>query len=115
MVSENRSKLLRQKDTTGWFLTKSALLDLLAQLKLTDGSDRIRVVTQKPHQELIDAEASVFIGAAPFQRTTERSTHRNGTRQRTLTTTAGDLELSIPQFRQGTFFPALLKRPHRGA
>ena len=61
-------------------LDQSALLDLLAQLKLTDVTDRIRIATEKLYQELIDAEASAFIGAAPFQRTTERSTHRNGTR-----------------------------------
>jgi transposase-like protein len=91
-------------------LDQSALLDLLAQLKLTDVTDRIRIATEKLYQELIDAEASAFIGAAPFQRTTERSTHRNSTRPRTLTTTAGDLELSIPKLRQGTFFPALLER-----
>ena len=91
-------------------LDQSALLDLLAQLKLTDVTDRIRIATEKLYQELIDAEASALIGAAPFQRTTERSTHRNGTRPRTLTTTAGDLELSIPKLRQGTFFPALLER-----
>ena len=94
-------------------LDQSALLDLLAQLKLTDVTDRIRIATEKLYQELIDAEASAFIGAAPFERTTERSTHRNGTRPRTLTTTAGDLELSIPKLRQGTFFPALLERRRR--
>lgn len=94
-------------------LDQSALLDLLAQLKLTDVTDRIRVATEKLYQELIDAEASAFIGAAPFERSAERNTHRNGTRPRTLTTTAGDLELSIPKLRQGTFFPALLERRRR--
>jgi transposase-like protein len=94
-------------------LDQSALLDLLAQLKLTAVSDRIRVTTEKLYQELIDAEATAFIGAAPFERTDDRTTHRNGSRPRTLTTTAGDLELSIPKLRQGTFFPALLERRRR--
>jgi transposase-like protein len=91
-------------------LDQSALLDLLAQLELTDVTDRIRNATEKLYEELIDAQASAFIGAVPFQRTTERSTHRNGSRPRTLTTIARDLELSIPKLRQGTFFPALLER-----
>jgi hypothetical protein len=51
-------------------LDQSALLDLLAQLKLTDVTDRIRIATEMLYQELIDAEASAFIGAAPFPRTT---------------------------------------------
>jgi len=91
-------------------LDQSALLDLLAELKLTDVPDRIRVATETLYQQLIDAEAAAFIGAAPFGRSAERTTHRNGSGGRTLSTTAGDLELTIPKLRQGTFFPALLER-----
>ena len=94
-------------------LDQSALLELLAQLKLTDVTDRIRSATEMLYQELIDAEATAFIGAAPFERSTDRTTQRNGTRARTLTTTAGDLDLRIPKLRQGTFFPALLERRRR--
>jgi transposase-like protein len=94
-------------------LDQSALLELLAQLKLTDVTDRIRSATETLYQELIDAEATAFIGAAPFERTTDRTTHRNGSRPRVLTTTAGDLDLTIPKLRQGTFFPALLERRRR--
>jgi transposase-like protein len=94
-------------------LDQSALLDLLAELKLTDVPDRIRVATETLYQQLIDAEAAAFIGAAPFERSAERTTHRNGSRPRVLSTTAGDLELAIPKLRQGTFFPALLERRRR--
>ncbi len=94
-------------------LDQSALLELLAQLKLTDVSDRIRSATEQLYQQLIDAEASAFIGAAPFERVDTRTTHRNGTRPRVLTTTAGDLQLEIPKLRQGSFFPALLERRRR--
>jgi putative transposase len=86
-------------------LNQSALLDLLGELKLTDVTDRIRVATETLYQELIDAEATAVIGAAPFERTGDRTTHRNG-RLRTLTTTAGNLGLKIPKLRQGSFFPA---------
>jgi putative transposase len=94
-------------------LDQSALLDLLAQLKLTDVTDRIRSATETLYQELIDAEATAFIGAGPFERTTDRTTQRNGSRPRTLTTTTGDLDLRIPKLRQGSFFPALLERRRR--
>ncbi|MEC5152561.1 transposase-like protein [Cryobacterium psychrotolerans] len=49
-------------------LDQSALLNLLGELKLTDVTDRIRVATETLYQELIDAEATAFIGAAPFER-----------------------------------------------
>jgi hypothetical protein len=82
-------------------------------LKLTDLTDRIRVATETLYQELINAEATAFIGAAPFERSDERTTHRNGSRDRVLTTAAGDLDLKIPKLRAGTFFSALLERRRR--
>lgn len=94
-------------------LDQHALLDLLGELKLTDVPDRIRQATERLYQELIDAEATAFIGAAPFERSPERTTQRNGSRPRTLTTTAGDLELRIPKLRSGSFFPSLLERRRR--
>ena len=90
-----------------------ALRELLAQLKLTDVTDRSRVATETLYQELIDAEATAFIGASPFERTGERTTRRNGTRLRTVTTAAGEPDLPIPKLRAGRFFPALLERRRR--
>lgn len=94
-------------------MDQSALLDLLAALKDTEVSDRIRVATEHLYQELIDAEATAVIGAGPWQRSAERTAQRNGTRPRVLTTTAGDLDLRIPKLRTGSFFPSLLERRRR--
>ena len=94
-------------------LNQSALLQLLAELKLTDTTDRIRQMTERLYQELIDAEAASVIGAGPYERTAERVATRNGARLRTLSTTAGDLELRIPKLRAGSFFPSLLERRRR--
>ena len=52
------------------------------------------------------------IGAAPHERTDQRTNLRNGSRPRTLTTTAGDLELRIPKLRTASFFPSLLATQH---
>ena len=54
-----------------------------------------------------------MIGAGPHERTDARTAQRNGHRARTLTTTAGDLELQIPKLRTGSFFPSLLERRRR--
>jgi len=37
------------------------------------------------------------IGADRYQRTANRTTHRNGSRTRLLSTKAGDVELKIPK------------------
>ncbi|GAA3209643.1 IS256 family transposase [Microbacterium terregens] len=94
-------------------LDQSALLELLGELKLTDVTDRIRTATETLYQELIDAEAAAFIGAAPYERSGARVAQRNGTRPRPLLTTAGELDLRIPKLRAGTFFPSLLERRRR--
>ena len=54
-----------------------------------------------------------MIGAGKYERSDDRTTQRNGTRPRTLTTTAGDLQLQIPKLRRGSFFPSLLERRRR--
>ena len=94
-------------------LDQSALLDLLAQLKLTDVTDQVRAATETLYQELIDAEAAAVIGAGKYERTEDRTTQRNGTRARTFSTRTGDLELRIPKLRRGSFFPSLLERRRR--
>ena len=59
-------------------------------------------------QDLIDAEADQVIGASRYERTPDRVTRRNGTRPKTVATTAGEVDLAIPKLRQGSFFPSLL-------
>lgn len=78
-------------------LDQSALLELLESLKLAEVGDRVRQATETLYQALIDAEATALIGAGPYERTPDRTAQRNGSRPRTLTTTAGDLELRIPR------------------
>src|ERR1035437_304616 len=40
--------------------------------------------------------------------TPTRTTQRNGTQEKTVSTTAGDLMVKIPKLRAGSFFPSLL-------
>jgi putative transposase len=94
-------------------LDQSALLDVLDALKVADVSDRVRQAAETIYQALIEAELTDAIGAAPHERSAERCNLRNGHRVRTLTTTAGDLELRIPKLRTGSFFPSLLERRRR--
>jgi putative transposase len=85
----------------------------MESLRTADGVELIRSLAQRMLQELIEAEATARIGAEPGERTEARTTWRNGHRERTLTTQAGDLELAIPKVRTGSFFPSLLERRRR--
>jgi putative transposase len=50
-----------------------------------------------------------LIGAGRHERSGDRTTHRNGYRDRTLDTRLGSLQLRIPKLRQGSYFPLFLE------
>ena len=89
-------------------LDQSALLELLEMLKTADAGELMRTLLGSMLQELIDAEATAHIGAGLHERTEARTTQRNGTRDKLVTTASGDLTVKIPKTRTGAFFPALL-------
>ena len=94
-------------------LTQSALSELLEALRAGEGVDLIRESVRMVLQELIETEAAAVIGAARYERTPSRVTERNGHRDRTLSTQAGDIGLRIPKLRQGAFFPVILEPRRR--
>jgi putative transposase len=94
-------------------LDQSALLEVLDALKGADVEDRIKQAATTIYQALIEAELTSVIGAERHERSDARVAQRNGHRPKTITTTAGDLELRIPKLRTGSFFPSLLERRRR--
>ena len=92
-----------------------ALSDLAARLVGTDATltTAIREILAAAVQELIEAELTAKIGAAPGEHTLERSALRNGHRPKLLSTPAGDVEIGIPKLRTGSFFPELLEPRRR--
>ncbi|MFI6467917.1 IS256 family transposase [Streptomyces sp. NPDC050538] len=94
-------------------LSQSELTRLLQSLHSTEGLELVRSVAERMLQELIEAEAAAKIGAEWNEHTDTRTNYRNGQRDKTLTTQAGDLDLAIPKLRSGSFFPCLLERRRR--
>lgn len=91
----------------------SALHARLDALKAADPQAMIAELLRGTLQELIEAELTAVIGADRYQRTDERLVHRNGHRDKTITTTAGDIDVQVPKLRAGSFFPTLLERRRR--
>ena len=87
-----------------------ALSDLAVRLLGTDASvsTSLRDILPVALQELIEAELTATIGAAPGVRTTERVTQRNGRCPKLLSTPGGDVETWIPTLRRGSSFPELV-------
>src|ERR1700742_2192734 len=113
MVSETHANGSRGRTHHTMALDQSALLDVLEALKGADVEDRVKQAATTIYQALIEAELSSVIGAGPHESSDARTALRNGHRPKTISTTAGDLQLQIPKLRAGSFFPSLLERRRR--
>ncbi|BCI80249.1 hypothetical protein MTY66_18740 [Mycolicibacterium sp. TY66] len=94
-------------------LDHSALLAQLDALKSADSGAVFAELIRSGLQQLIEAEATAAIGAGRYERSDGRTVHRNGHRPKTVSTTAGDIEVQIPKLRAGSFFPSLLEPRRR--
>lgn len=90
-----------------------ALLDVLRKGEEPDG-DFLREAVRVFVHELMNAEVQAQIGAGPYERSVERTSQRNGYRNRTWDTRVGTIELAIPKLRTGSYFPIWLE-PRRRA
>jgi len=81
------------------------LSKVLEQLKSDESGDLVRQMVTFLYQALIDAEATDVVQAERHERTLSRTTQRNGSRARLLTTKAGDVELKDTQTAKGFVLP----------
>ena len=71
---------------------------------LADSSgDAFRELLAKGVDAILKAESAEQLGASPYERTDQRTGHRNGTRQRPLTTRIGTIDLTVPRHREVPF------------
>jgi|BarGraNGADG00312_1021997.scaffolds.fasta_scaffold22870_2 putative transposase len=75
----------------------------------SDGDNPFRDMLELIVQTALEVEMSAHLGAESYERNTDRTGYRSGTRSRIFTTRVGDLELLIPQDRDGTFSTALFE------
>jgi putative transposase len=85
----------------------------LAQGILLDDPGFLRGIVERVLQEVLEAEMTEHVGAAPYERSEKRAGHRNGHKPRALRTRVGTLNLLVPQDREGTFSTRLFSRYQR--
>jgi putative transposase len=85
---------------------RMALLDALQK---ADDGNFLRALAETVLQILMEADVDGVIGAGRYERSGERTTWRNGYRERSLDTRLGQLNLRIPKLRTGSYFPAFLE------
>ena len=85
----------------------------MAQGGLLEDPGFLKEIVERVLQELLEAEMTEHVGAAPYERSENRTGHRNGHKPRTLRTRVGTLNLTVPQDREGTFSTRLFSRYQR--
>jgi transposase-like protein len=85
----------------------------LVQRILLDDPQFLTKILEQALQQILEAQMTAHIGAAPYERSENRKGHRNGYKKRTLNTRVGTLNLLVPQDRQGTFSTELFARYQR--
>ena len=90
-----------------------ALEELLRKTGVDD-FDFLREGLRVLAQGLMELEVSQRIGADRYERSAERSTYRNGYRERQWDTRVGTIDLQIPKLRKGSYMPSFLE-PRRRA
>jgi transposase-like protein len=87
------------------------LLNTVLQLLTTQGSTSLAECFRLLLNEAMHQERSAVLQAQPYERCEGRLGHANGFKPKTLATRMGQVELRIPQVREGIdFYPSALER-----
>lgn len=88
-----------------------AVIDELSKLLKDESGDLLRKSVEKLYNILMELEVESIVGASKFERSEHRKTYRNGTRdvKTPLKTSVGNIELSIPKLRNGSYYPSFIE------
>ena len=84
-------------------------VSLIEALQKADDGNFLRSLAETVLQIIMEADVDGLVGAGRYERTGERSTYRNGYRERSLDTRLGTLNLKVPKLRTGSYFPGFLE------
>src|SRR5260370_17440342 len=82
-------------------------LDPQTLQRLFSGENQVGQLLEAVLNQVLNAQVTEQLQAAPYERSEERQGYRNGYKPRQLTTPVGALHLRVPQVRDGTFSPEL--------
>lgn len=80
---------------------------------LEQGLDGIPELLRLIINQAMQAERAKFLQAGDYERTEERRGHANGYKPKTVQTRVGEVTFSIPQVREGGFYPNALEKGMR--
>jgi transposase-like protein len=88
------------------FTLPTELLEQIAEQGFETLPELIRIVIN----EAMRMERQRYLGVAPYQRSAERRGRGNGFKDHSARTRMGEITFTIPQVREGGFFPQALEK-----
>ena len=86
--------------------------EILEQIA-AEGMDAIPEMMRLLVNEAMRLQREQHLGAAHYERTSERRDYANGYKPKTVKTRVGEIEFAVPQVRQGNFYPDALEKGQR--
>jgi putative transposase len=93
-------------------IDRAELADKLME-SATSAEDPLRAMAEMIADFVMEAEVTAKVGAEPHERSAERTTHRNGFRDRRWDTRLGTLSLKVPKLREGGYVPSFIEHRKR--
>lgn len=93
--------------------SNSDLITEVLESFMNNGINGLKESLERLFNQLMLAEREQFVNAAPYERTSERKSYCNGFKNKKLLTKNGELELFVPQVREGDFYPSCLEKGER--
>ena len=88
----------------------TATEEIMELLMQTGISENMAQVVQLLVNEAMRIERSGYLNAQPYERTQDRVDQANGFKPKFLKTRIGELELAVPQTRNGGFYPSVIQK-----
>lgn len=88
----------------------TATQEIMELLMQTGVSENMAQCVQMLLNEAMKMERTAYLQASPYERNAERIDYANGYKPKTLQTRIGELELTVPQTRNGGFYPSVIQK-----
>jgi putative transposase len=112
-ASLKESNKINQRKEHEMTTATMAFTEFLRKIGKEEDMDFLREGVQVLTQALMELEISQQVGAGRYEHSGERTTYRNGYRDRLWQTRVGDIELRVPKVRDGSYFPSFLEPRRR--
>ena len=85
-------------------------IDDVLELLTTNGFEGMAEAVTVLLNSAMVAERSEYLGASPYERSSQRISYANGFKDKALKTRLGSLSLKVPQTRDSEFYPQSLEK-----